>query len=125
MTVPDDESDDSSDWGEWRGQAKQRPDRILPKVVAPAQHVTVPDDESDDSSDWGEWRGQNNDARHSLPHITAAEREAFGPVATSAEVIGKPSMENDEFWQFIQRPGGFHAIVDAGQSPFNLWKKLP
>ena len=82
-------------------------------------------DDADDSLSGTEWRHDSeNDACQILPPLTVEERAAFGVAATAEHAADEPFTCRYEFWSFLRRPGGFHALINTGLDPWNLWKKL-
>ncbi len=68
--------------------------------------------------------GPGTDACQILPPLTVEERAAFGVAATAEHAAEEPFTCRYGLRAFLRRPGAFHALINAGLDPFDLWKKL-
>jgi len=50
---------------------------------------------------------------------------SLGNVATATDILSAPPTTKAMFTAAVLRCGGFDALVKAGHSPFELWRKLP
>ena len=68
--------------------------------------------------------GPGTDACQILPPLTVEERAAFGFAATAEHAADEPFKCGYELRTFLRRPGGFHALINAGLDPWKLWLQL-
>jgi len=52
-------------------------------------------------------------------------KRGLGNVANATDALSAPPTTKAMFTATVLRPGGFDALVKAGHSPFDLWRRLP
>lgn len=66
-----------------------------------------------------------HDMRLPLKAVSPIAVKQAGDIATREDAAKVSLTTKEEYFSFLKRPGSFHALIEAGYSPFDLWKRLP